>query len=124
MLNVPRLQEDKREGFYGSRRAGNHPVNTPRLRLTVPPECVRDLKKLLALESDGFLPASRVHYDADQGGFVLELHGNAVGQVLDLLTIATDCRDAETWAQRLERERSQLSLSFTAADEPLDTVWP
>jgi hypothetical protein len=99
-------------------------VNTPRLRLTVPPECVRDLQKLLALESDGFLPASRVHYDADQGGFVLELHGNAVGQVLDLLTIATDCRDAETWAQRLERERAQMSLSFTAADEPLDTVWP
>jgi hypothetical protein len=99
-------------------------VNTPRLQLTVPPECVRDLQKLLALESDGFLPASRVHYDADQGGFVLELHGNAVSQVLDLLAIATDCRDAETWAQRLEREKSQMSLTFTAADEPLDTVWP
>jgi hypothetical protein len=99
-------------------------VASASIRLTIPPARIRDVQKLLQLEAHGFIPKGQVHFDPDDQAFVLELDGEAVSHVLDLLMIATDCRDAETWAERVERERSQLSLTFTAADEPLDTVWP
>ena len=82
------------------------------IRLTVPPARVKDVQKLLAIESHGFVPRGGVHYDADEQAFVLELDGDAVSHVLDLLTIAMDTRESETWEERRARERDQLQFPY------------
>ena len=86
---------------------------SPTIRLTVPPSRVDDVQKLLLLEAGGFLPKGRVQFDPEEGAFVLELDGDAVSHLLDLLTIATDDRHAETWNERRAREGSQLHLGLT-----------
>jgi len=87
-------------------------MTSPSIRLTVPPARVRDVQQLLMLEADGFLPKGRVQYDADHQAFVVELDGDAVSHLLELLTIATEDRKAETWDERRAREGSQLPLTF------------
>lgn len=90
---------------------------TSELRVSIPPAQVRDLQKLLALEALGFTPHTSVHFDHDQQCFVLELDGDAVTHLLDLLSIAIDDRNAETWAERQDRLRSQYRLDLTAGSE-------
>lgn len=85
---------------------------SPSIRLTIPPARVRDVQQLLMLEAGGFLPKGRVQYDADHQAFLVELDGDAVSHLLDLLMIATEDRHAETWEERRAREGSQLSLRF------------
>lgn len=93
-------------------------MTSPSIRITVPPERVRDLQKLMALESGGFIPFSSVHYDGDERAFVAELDGDMASHLLDLLAIAMDTRDAETWNERVAREMSQLRLQLAAEDVP------
>lgn len=85
------------------------------LRLVIPPSRVRDLDQLFALQRDGFLPANQLQFDREEQAFVLELDGEAVSHVLELLGVAMDTRDSETWHERQARERSQLALSFHPA---------
>ena len=87
-------------------------MTSPSIRLTIPPARVRDVQQLLMLEAGGFLPKGRVQYDAEHEAFLVELDGDAVSHLLELLTIATEDRNAETWEERRAREGSQLSLRF------------
>lgn len=82
------------------------------LRLSIPPAHVQDVQKLLALEAHGFVPRKRIGYDPDDQAFVLELDGDAVSHLLELLSIAMDTRGAETWEERRAREWFQLPLTF------------
>ena len=86
---------------------------SPSIRLTIPPARVRDVQQLLMLEAGGFLPKGRVQYDAQHEAFLVELDGDAVSHLLDLLMIATEDRNAETWEERRAREGSQLTLRFS-----------
>lgn len=99
-------------------------MNSASLRITIPPSRVRDLDQLFALQRDGFLPANQVHFDHDEQSFVLELDGEAVSHVLDLLGVAMDTRASETWHERQARELSQLTLSLTlgAAGKPREVA--
>ena len=87
-------------------------MSSASLRIIVPPSRVRDLDQLFALQRDGFLPANQLHFDRDEQAFVLELDGEGVSHVLELLGVAMDTREAETWQERQARERQQLPLSF------------
>ena len=91
-------------------------VASTSIRLTIPPARIRDVQKLLQLEAHGFVPKGQVHFDPDDQAFVLELDGEAVSHVLDLLMIATDDRESETWQERQSRELAQLRLSLDAQD--------
>ena len=91
-------------------------MSSASLRITIPPSRVRDLDRLLALQRHGFLPSNMVHFDRDEHAFVIELDGDAVSHVLELLEISMDTRDAETWDERKAREHQQLPLSL--ADQP------
>lgn len=92
------------------------------LRIAVPPSRIRDVQQLLGLEGGGFLPHGTVHYDPDLAAFVLDIDGEAVSHVLDLLSIAMDTRGAETWNERQAREMSQLRLQLAGEDVPYDGV--
>jgi hypothetical protein len=91
-------------------------VASASIRLSIPPSRIRDVQKLLQLEAHGFIPKGQVHFDPDDQAFVLELDGEAVSHVLDLLMIATDDRESETWQERQSRELAQLRLSLEAHD--------
>lgn len=80
------------------------------ITLKVPPEQVSDLQKLFRIESLGFLPPGALQYCSSDRHFQLELSGKAVTHLLDLLEIATDDRQAETWSERTARESDQLAL--------------
>lgn len=82
------------------------------LRISIPPARVRDVQKLLVIEAEGFLPAQAVHYDPDAGAFCLDLEGDAVSHILELLVIAVDARHAETWHERQARASEQLHLNL------------
>lgn len=90
------------------------------MRLTVPPARVQDVQKLLSLEAHGFIPKGRVQYDAREQAFALDLDGAAVSHVLDLLTVAMDTRDSETWNERQARERLQIPLGLDVGDAPTE----
>lgn len=96
-------------------------TTSPSLRITIPPSRVRDLDQLFALQRDGFLPANQLHFDPDEQAFVLELDGEGVSHVLELLGVAMDTRASETWQERQARGRQQLSLGFT--DKPADVAF-
>lgn len=87
------------------------------LRLTVPWHQKRDLEKLLRLEHHGFIPANSVRADSDEQAFVLEIDGAKVSHLLELLEIAIDDREAETWQERQSREIAQMRLNL-AGDMP------
>ena len=82
------------------------------IRLTIPPDQVRDLQRVFTLESMGFLKAGGLQYHRDADAFVLEVEGAAVSHLLELLELATYDRGAETWAEREARQRDQLPLEF------------
>jgi hypothetical protein len=99
-------------------------VASASIRLTIPPARIRDVQKLLQLEAHGFIPKGQVHFDPDDQAFVLELDGEAVSHVLDLLMIATDDRESETWQERQSRELAQLRLSLDAESFDTSFVFP
>ena len=87
-------------------------VASQSIRLTIPPDQVRDLQRVFTLESMGFLKAGGLQYRRADDAFVLEVEGAAVSHLLELLELATYDRGAETWAEREARERDQLALDF------------
>lgn len=90
-------------------------VARPGIRLTIPPEHVRDLQRLFALESLGFLRSGSIQFDPREPAFVLELEGDAVSHLIELLEIATSNREAETWPERIGRAADQFELSFSGS---------
>lgn len=92
------------------------------IRIVVPPARVRDLDQLFALQREGFLPSNQVHFRPDEQAFVLELDGDAVSHLLELLGVAMDTRDAETWLEWRARCTAQLPLSFHEQPAPVDDV--
>lgn len=82
------------------------------IRLTIPPDQVRDLQRVFTLESMGFLKAGGIKYRRAEDAFVLEAEGAAVSHLLELLELATYDRSAETWAEREARQRDQLPLDL------------
>lgn len=87
-------------------------ITSASLRLTVPWTNKADLERLLRLEHHGFIPPGTVKPDPDEQAFVLELDGAKVTHLLELLEIAIDDRNAETWQERQSREIAQMRLNL------------
>lgn len=95
-------------------------VATSSVRLTVHPSRIRDVEKLMGLQARGFLPDDSIRFDHDEQAFVVELDGDAVTHLLELVDIATEERTAETWGERLARSADQLDLHLSPRPRTFD----
>ena len=84
----------------------------PELALSIPPAYVDDLRRLLVLEADGFIAPGRIRFDTGSSCYRLEIEAAEVTHILELLAVASNYREAETFTERAARLAGQLSLDL------------